>query len=482
MLSYRPTAKECFIFSREAQMPNKPESWFICEGDQPGILQIMQTGMEPMPFILTESGWRLNDGNIKLMSDMQIKKYLPVYAANLLMKIKIANSQLNIEKMLRPQGTDCSNIPLYKNYNLNNLNQSVVPVTDVSFFAPTQLVAVKSIPQPIRMPKPGHVWYSERLDAQAVEVAVTVVEQKLNFTWVETNVIEPYHIDEVYLRMDDSICLKIDDEKYKLILDEIQENKNKLAITYADNELGYVVVAREDIPSNTIISTYCGKIRPQSDFYSDSSLTRYALTFDSTTETFPYTIDAQQYRNISAFFPHYPDKDTISRYKFFLSNLIDNMENHLPDIGIANVNLLKYRYMNAPIAVLQTSAPIKSGQVVAIDYGQSYWASLGVVPSLFSSRGKKIPDNAYVADIYDLTVTNYKKRSVLKTKVSIDYILDKFADSNGFYILSLEDNHLAISEVDFFKAIKANPRALSLMFDDKYDEHLESLQTKYQKK
>ncbi len=477
-----------FIFSQQAAatVSGKPDSWLICEGSKFGTLSVIRFNRDgspdkPVNFALTDAGWELMQAQQQApwMNPHRTHR-MTMYAAHLISLIQKQFPALTLATLIQPKPDKQSRALAYSNYRLDYVTQKVIPVTDRQCFYSEHTIAIKEIPTPRKLftpAIPATIWFSKSLDKAPAPVPTATVEKELGFIWTETNVTRPYHINELRYQLESLRATALTEVEYMLLNEAIEENRSKIGLVYAGEELGYAVVAMEDIPANTLVTTYTGNLRPHSDIFVDQCLnTRYALTFECQQADILFALDAVDYRNFGAMISHLPSAATIAKYSFQVAELALQPEDGKPDLGVANIRILKYTYRHFPFAVMETSEPIKKGHLLGYDYEMNYWRALGLTPSLFTRAGRPLKTTSYRANKIAVEVLNHAAQRKFIVEATLDTFITNFKSNYGYYVLTLDGTQLAICGNEFLLKHKNNPRCLFLEVADKIDEYNKAMQ------
>lgn len=483
----RPINPHVFIYSQQgaAAVRTKTTGWLIQAVNKIGMLELVRFNSNgdtksPVTLYLTDNGWKMMKNNSETIPALSadVNRLIPMYAVQLVGLIQHEFPELTLSNLLRPEPAQQSTFNIYAEYNFDNLDPAVFPQNDVR--CETSLmrmnpknVAVKNIPvtKPVsNLARPSTLFFSRNLEVEPVAVSTVEVEKTLGITWTELNVVRPYHVTELQMCVQNSLCLPINDTQYNQLTEELERNRQKIGVSYSCDEVGYIVVAMQDIPPHTLLTTYAGCMRPRSDVHlGDYAKSRYAITYSGKDSETPFVIDGKDYRNFGALFPHLPCRETLSRYAFNVNLMDKKPGTNQPDVAAANLTLLKYTYNFLPFAIFKTTDAVKKGDVLGHDYSEEYWQVLGITPSLFNTKGKLLDKKLYQARKITVNVTNKTKQMKLCVEDTLGNYIDHFSKNDGYYIVRLGDIKMAICGNEFLLKYKNNPRCLFMDVEDSLD-------------
>lgn len=192
-------------------------------------------------------------------------------------------------------------------------------------------------------------------------------------------------------------------------------------------DIGYGLFALEDIPANTILFLYSGKVTSSKEFDKGDS---YAYTWGTVGQSIPKKCVSAKYSgNLSRFMQHLPIDN--ERHKVFLKQYwekklspellasrninLDQFVNQMSApfhdyeldaitfksdkykaaLATSNVRVCQIVINNTPVIVCVALYEIKRYEMLGYSYGKNYWMTAGIQPRFFTKEGALVPQNAY---------------------------------------------------------------------------------------
>ncbi len=144
-----------------------------------------------------------------------------------------------------------------------------------------------------------YIYVSNEAGKEPVKTDPEKFANSLGCTWVESLCVDA---DQIYKFQGLTFGIKIHDEVFLSIIKTIDKNNEKLAISYINEEVGYGVFARQDIPENDYVAVCAGQL----EVISEMSYYFYGVQYHDS-ENAGYIVDASTHRNMAAFFQHLPN-------------------------------------------------------------------------------------------------------------------------------------------------------------------------------
>ncbi len=185
-------------------------------------------------------------------------------------------------------------------------------------------------------------------------------------------------------------------------------------------KFGYGVFASKDIPKNTVVATYAGKIMSTNKISNEAD---HAIGYWGTNMSF----STLQHRGIGSFMQHLPEEPKFKDAKTFSEitkmlgqscseeDLKLNIEfystlftaNSKELVATENVNREYLEFNKAPLIAMVTQRDIKSGEQLGFNYGRGYWLTRNYVPSYFDKNGKALSRDLYKKTFGQLKFENF---------------------------------------------------------------------------
>ncbi len=185
-------------------------------------------------------------------------------------------------------------------------------------------------------------------------------------------------------------------------------------------KFGHGVFASKDIPKNTVVATYAGKILSTTK---TSYEEEHAVSYWGTNMSF----STLQHRGIGSFMQHLPEEPKFKDAKTFseITKMLGQScsEEHLKLnidfystlftanskelVATENINREYLEFNNAPLIAMITKRDIKSGEQLGFNYGYPYWLSRNCVPSYFDKNGDALSRDLYKKTFGQLKFENF---------------------------------------------------------------------------
>ncbi len=218
-----------------------------------------------------------------------------------------------------------------------------------------------------------------------------------------------------------------------LIKERLKQPLDSFVICKINDEVGYGLFAKRDIPPGTVLFLYSGMICEGREF-SEGDDYQFNWIQNTTTAT-----DASQIGGLSRFMQHLPmdyqkHRDNLRKgitqrlgniiieKKIELESFLDEMMSQVKDNEIneinfnnqqtklrlahANVNIMTTVINGVPITIcISLYDGIKKNEQIGFSYGSNYWACKSRLPRFFMDNGELIPLKEYHHK-QDLTLSN----------------------------------------------------------------------------
>ncbi|GEM_PF-5030122 len=300
---------------------------------------------------------------------------------------------------------------------------------------------------------PTHLYVSESLGEEPVAVPTKVFADKAGIIWCESNVVEGKHHSMLQV---DSHPHNMSESMLQAIYYQIEENRDKLAIIYMGEKVGYGVFARQDISANTYVATYCGLMIPVSnEFPPESHSNPYAVGINNDGKM-TGTINSEYYRNMGAFFQHVPasDEDYVSA------------NDHNVKFATENLVTMMFYYKGFPVMLLKTNRSVMKGEMLGWDYGKIYWLNHHAVPCLFTPKGEIIPSEACLTNKIILRIEKDSRK--MDMALAMGEIMKNFKNDGTMKFQAEEHEILVITQDDFMEKYSKNPTAPYVIMKPSY--------------
>lgn len=231
----------------------------------------------------------------------------------------------------------------------------------------------------------------------------------------------------------------------------LKRPREDLALYKINDQVGYGVIALNDIPKNTVLCSYAGRlIKIQRVKQNDHAIDFHGLDAILSTE---------QFRGIASFFQHLPttkrfkDAKQLSQVLRLIGQNVSERDLKLNDelystefldieqsLATENVTREYICYEGIPVVLMVTNRTVKAGEQIGFNYGKNYWLSRGVVPEFFNVSGSVIPSSAYRRNFYQLKFAEFTYTG--ETSLLIDQL------KNGKSQVELTDDQRQVRKID----------------------------------
>jgi hypothetical protein len=162
----------------------------------------------------------------------------------------------------------------------------------------------------------------------------------------------------------------------------LSQPKNYFSICYVNELCGYALVAKEAIPTGTVVGTYSSLLAIEPSF-SKEALPLSERAYDMGLSDFSpiqlngafydLTLRAKTVSDLTRFAIHLPSKAELAELeKEGLLGAINSKK-----VLTENIHYPLANYKGVPVRYYETSSPIKKGDLVGITYGSGYWKRRG---------------------------------------------------------------------------------------------------------
>lgn len=182
--------------------------------------------------------------------------------------------------------------------------------------------------------------------------------------------------------------------EFEMLMKEVQQNHNKLAVMKVNDLVGYGIVAIDYIPAGSVVTFYAGCL--SSKQLMDCN---YGVSYKS------LTTDGKFNRNHAGFITHAWNNRSRSRIKssHFYPILEGNCQASAQEIKTWKKNLLSENVTPHPVLIhkklpymfFKNSASIFEKTLLAWSYGEEFWDGGLVQPALLTVDGEVIDPSTY---------------------------------------------------------------------------------------
>lgn len=309
--------------------------------------------------------------------------------------------------------------------------------------SPKQIKAFIDIPA-------SKINFAERMPNGELKIAQMTpadlaVKAGQKFKWLETIQVDEQDAKDLPELKDG---FRLDKEQLYTAISVMAKNRNKLAVSYINDAIGYGVIAIEDIPANALLAFYTGNYVPVSGRHPLETLSsRYGHAVASE-GIHVGVIQADNNRNIAAFIQHSPEKGD---YVFDSSVNEDT-------VAFANIALTAMNYDNFPLIGLQAKGPIPKGAILGYDYSLEYFLNHGICPRVCTTNGELIKSDLHTSTLLTMRIFEENGQGRLMDIV-VDRESHRASFKNGPTIVKneVDGERYYLSKEDYDAAIKKFP-------------------------
>lgn len=176
--------------------------------------------------------------------------------------------------------------------------------------------------------------------------------------------------------------------KFEDYFHDIEQSNNKMAL-FDMGDLGFGVVANDELREESFIGFYAGEVAP---YEQNSRIYSWGAEIGKRC----ISIDAQRFGNMTRFIPHLPNANHLKK---------ENLPGiELEKVATANLKILKPSINDMSFIVFQAQKTIQPRELIGYSYGSGYWS--GRCFWLLEKNGKKIAQVQYTNPNSDIILVN----------------------------------------------------------------------------